>query len=244
MFLPEEWQYLEAATEAGPGRFGMVGGERLVLYCTAIQTGLRSAELRSLTGGRLFLDADPPYITCKAGSTKNRKNARQYIQPELAVDLKAHIATKAPVFGLPHESNLARMLRSDLSDARTAWLNESRDLPDEYVRREQSDFLASVNHDGEVVDFHSLRHTCGAWLAMADVLPASCATGDAARLHHADDGHIRAPIPGSRSRRGSTDARNPDRSTAAPATAGDRHGRPIGRHAPISAAPGAGREMQ
>ncbi len=170
MLLPDEWQRLETATEAGPERYGMTGGERLLLYGTAIQTGLRSNELRSLTRGRLYCDADPPYVTCKAGSTKNRKDARQYIQPELAASLKAHIATKAPkasVFGLPHETNLARMLRDDLAEARNVWLSAAKGDPQEYAQRQQSDFLTSTNHEGEITDFHSLRHTCGAWLAMS-----------------------------------------------------------------------------
>ena len=40
--------------------------ERLALYTTAIQTGLRSNELRSLTRGKLFLDDEKPFIICKA----------------------------------------------------------------------------------------------------------------------------------------------------------------------------------
>ncbi len=169
MFLPEVWWRLETATTNGSVRYGMTGTERLLLYQTAIQSGLRSGELRSLTRGRLFFDADPPYITCKAGNTKNRDFARQYIQPELAANLRAHVATKAPMapmFKMPDESKVARMLRADLSDARKAWLKEATADADEYARREQSDFLADVNHEGEITDFHCLRHTCGAWLAM------------------------------------------------------------------------------
>jgi len=174
MLLPEEWRLLEAATKAGPERYGMTGYERLLLYRTAIQTGLRSNELRSLTRGRLYFDVDRPYITCKAGSTKNRKDARQYIQTELAMSLNAHIATKAPkapVFSLPHESNLARMLRDDLAEARKEWLSEAKDDPQEFAQREQNDFLAGTNDEGEVLDFHSLRHTCGAWLAQTGAHP-------------------------------------------------------------------------
>jgi hypothetical protein len=49
----------------------------MLLYAVAIQTGLRSSELRSLTRGRLFLHVVEPFNTCKAGSTKNRQDARQ-----------------------------------------------------------------------------------------------------------------------------------------------------------------------
>jgi len=40
-----------------------------------------------------------------------------------------------------------------------------------YQSRAQSDLLAAVNHNGEQLDFHSLRHTCGAWLAIAGARP-------------------------------------------------------------------------
>ena len=134
----------------------------------------RSNELRSLTRGQRYFDSDPPYLTCKAGSTKNWKDARQYIQPELAASLQAQITTKAPqapVFSLPHESKLAQMLRDDLTEARKRWLSKAKDDPQEYAQRQQSDFLVDANHEGEVVDFHSLRHTCGAWLAMTGAHP-------------------------------------------------------------------------
>jgi hypothetical protein len=155
-------------------RYNMAAGERVLLYATAVQTGLRSGELRSLTRGRLFLDGEPPYITCKAAATKNAKDAVQYVQPELAGELRRHIATKAPaapVFAMPHETDVAAMLRADLAAARRAWLKVGKHDPEERARREQSDFLCSANHEGESLDFHALRHSCGAWLAMSGAHP-------------------------------------------------------------------------
>ena len=174
MLLPEEWPRLAAATEAGPIRYGMTGAERLLLYRVAIQTGLRAGELRSLNRARLVCDDSAPYVTCKAGSTKNRELARQYIQPDLATDLRSHIARKAPktpIFSMPPDTKLAKMIRADLADARQRWIKEARNDPDEHGRRGESDFLADQNHDGEVFDFHSLRHTCGAWLALTGAHP-------------------------------------------------------------------------
>ena len=175
MLLPDEWGWLRSVTLAdNRQRNGMEAQERVLLYATAIQTGLRSGELRSLTRGRLYLDSAPPYVTCKAGSTKNRKEARQYIQADVADGLRQHIATKAPaapVFGMPHETGVAKMLRGDLADARREWLTAAEHDPQERLRREQSDFLAVVNHEGEVLDFHGLRHTCGAWAAMSGAHP-------------------------------------------------------------------------
>ena len=172
--LPDEWGPLRAATLMAGDRFGMSGPERVLLYDIAIQTGLRSGELRSLVRGQLFLDSPQPCVTCKASATKNRKAARQYVRAELAEDLKKHAATKitnAPVFAMPRETDVAKMLRSDLADARRAWLKQAKHDSQERLKREQSDFLLDVNHEGKRLDFHSLRHSCGAWLALAGVHP-------------------------------------------------------------------------
>ena len=89
MLLPQEWHWLRSATLVAGERNGMAGLERVLLYETAIQTGLRNSELRSLKRGNLFLDADRQFITCKARCTKNRTDARLYIQSSLAESLKA-----------------------------------------------------------------------------------------------------------------------------------------------------------
>ena len=176
MLTPEEWAWLRPTTAEGPEREGMTGAERVLLYATAIQTGLRASELRSLTRGRLHLDPGDgvPFITCAAGSTKNSKPARQYIRAELADQLRAHVARKAPgapLFALPGEDKLAAMLRADLEAARQAWIKSAGDAAEERQRREQADFLAAETAEGQHLDFHSLRHTCGAWLAMAGEHP-------------------------------------------------------------------------
>jgi integrase len=174
MLLPEEWPCLRAATLVSGPREGMNPLERVALYALAIQTGLRSSELRSLTKSDLFIAGAKPYVRCRAENTKNQQEARQYIQADLAGELRRIVATKTPsanVFALPDEWSMADMLRGDLAEARKAWLNEVRHDTEARARREESDFLAVGNHEGEVLDFHSLRHTCGSWLALQGVHP-------------------------------------------------------------------------
>ena len=174
MLTPAEWPYLRAATIGSGPRDGMNPLERVALYATAIQTGLRSAELRSLTKSDLFLASEKPYVRCRAENTKNKQEARQYIQADLADELRRIAATKTPtaaVFAMPDEWSMADMLRGDLADARKQWLDEMRHDPDARAKRAESDFLAVGNHDGEMLDFHSLRHTCGSWLALQGVHP-------------------------------------------------------------------------
>ncbi len=138
---------------------------RCVLYATAIQTGLRSAELRSVTKADLLLAGEKPYVRCKAENTKNGKEARQYIQADLAGELRALVANKTPgasVFPMPVEYDVAEMLRGDLAAARQQWLDEVKHDAEARARREESDFLAYQNHEGEVLQFHALRHSTGA----------------------------------------------------------------------------------
>ena len=104
----------------------------------------------------------------------NRKTARQYIQPDLANGRREHVgneATKTRVFALPHPSNMARMLHDDLAEAKRLWMHDATDDPNEYACRSESDFLDYLNDDSERLDFHALRHTCGAWLALKGVHP-------------------------------------------------------------------------
>jgi integrase len=169
----EEWRWLDAVTRQRETRFGMTGMERAMLYSLAIQTGLRSGEIRSLTRGKLHLTSNPPFVMADAGATKNKRAARQYIQPELARELQLHVGRKlkgALIFDLPHACTMPDMLREDLEAARQAWLKTNRD-PQERLEADESDFLQSIDSDGGRIDFHSLRHTCATWLihAGADV---------------------------------------------------------------------------
>jgi integrase len=174
MLLPAEWPYLRAATLASGAREAMSPLDRVALYATAIQTGLRSSELRSLTKADLFLASDKPFVRCKAENTKNHKVARQYIQADLAEELRRLAANKTPatpVFPMPEEWKLASMLRADLAAARSRWFDEVKHDPNERARREESDFLVAKNDQGEALDFHAMRHTCGSWLAIQGVHP-------------------------------------------------------------------------
>ena len=175
----DEWRWLRATTDNGPERMGMDGRARRLLYELAIQTGLRSGELRSIARSSLMLAAERPYVLLEARQTKNGKAARQYVRPELAGDLAVFIARAMPgaaVFTMPRRENVARMMRADLEAAREAWIAEAGSNAAERVTREGSDFLRAEDHDGRVLDFHALRHTCGAWAAIGGASPKAIQT--------------------------------------------------------------------
>lgn len=122
-----------------------------LIYETAIATGLRASELRSLTRASLRVD----HLHLDAKHTKNGKVAKQYI----SADLRQRLASALP-FRIPDKS--AKLFYADLELARAAWLASKPDNP-------PVDFLAPLSPSGECLDFHALRHTCGAWLAIAGV---------------------------------------------------------------------------
>ncbi len=178
MLLPEEWLWLQSVTESRPVGFGMTGHERVVLYDLAIQTGLRAAELRSLRRSNFHLDSDQPFVICHARSTKNRKACRQYIRPELAELLRNLLPQKSPgdaAFSLPTKWRMADMIRADVQIARQAYLDAAKGDSAELNRRQSDQFLELSTEFGEF-DFHSLRHTCGAWLAQTGAHPKAIQT--------------------------------------------------------------------
>ena len=72
----------------------LCGMARALLNSTAIQTGLRSNELRSLTRGKLNLTDAFPFVVAKPGGTKNKKLARQYMRHSdirLTMDRYGHL---------------------------------------------------------------------------------------------------------------------------------------------------------
>ncbi len=179
MLMVEEWRWLRSVTEDGPERLGMDGHSRRLLYELAIQTGLRSSELRSLTRTSLMLDAKRPYVLLEAKHTKNRKAARQYLRPELAADLTQYLTRSmpgTPIFSMPRRESVATMLRSDLEAARSVWLDAVGTDAAERTEREGADFLRVEDHDGRVLDFHALRHTCGSWAAIGGASPKAIQT--------------------------------------------------------------------
>jgi len=121
---------------------------RSALYGLALGTGLRLAEIRSLTPHSFRLDADPPYVRVSPGYVKNRKPVEQPIRRDLAERLRALVGS----------SPKNKTLWSDLPDSMAAVLRA--DLIGAGV--------APEDDEGRRIDFHSLRHTYVTRLAMSD----------------------------------------------------------------------------
>jgi len=174
ILLPEEWPHL-VATAATCECFGVTRVDRPMLYAVAIQTGYRSEELRELQVHNLGTDGKQAWLTLRAEQTKNKLPAKQFITLQLHQRLINFIAATErhgadSLFTLCNPGNVSRMIARDLEKARETWVNDEKD-DEKRKKRESSDFLRRVNFAKEKLDFHSLRHTCGAWLAIKGVHP-------------------------------------------------------------------------
>jgi len=144
----------ENGAEAVKHFYRMTGEDRYWLYRLALETGLRANELRSLTASSFNLSGDEPTVTVNSTHTKNRRKAIVPLRAETATELRnylSHKAPAAPMFKMPATHQVIGMLRADLRAAGVVYR-----LDDE---------------KGHVADFHSLRHTCGSWLAAQGVHP-------------------------------------------------------------------------
>ena len=155
----DEVQWLLGVTEQRTlPEHGAPGPTRAMVYRVAGSTGFRAGELRSLAPESFDLDATPPTCTVEAGYSKRRKRDVQPLPPAMVEPLRWWLQGFEPgsrVFeGIAGDT--ARMLRSDLTAARSAWV-KAGGSEEEQARREETDFLAYRDRQGHVADFHSLR---------------------------------------------------------------------------------------
>ena len=156
---------LDWLNHQAPPREGLSGRQRAAAYKLALTTGLRAAEIRSLTVSSI--DAKTSTITVLAGYTKNRKEAVLPLRADVLADLQEQARGKlptAPLLPLPEKT--AEMFQADLAGARQFWIASA---PDDQSRS-RSDFLKRQTADGWA-DFHSLRHTFATMLAGGGVHP-------------------------------------------------------------------------
>jgi len=140
-----------ALTSEEMTRLLSVAGPRKVVYLAAVFTGLRRGELEALEWGDLKLDAPKPFLSVRASTAKNRKDAVMMLHPDLLVEFKAirpkGAGSQERVFAGRVPS--MEVFRTDLAKAKIRFLNER----------------------GYRADFHSLRHTLATNLALAGTAP-------------------------------------------------------------------------
>ena len=162
-------------------RLEQTGRERELIYKALVLTGLRKAELASLTVGQLELDPRnglTAYAVLKAADDKAGRGADVPLRADLAADLRtwlgdrleaireeasatggpqpAKLPSDAPLFTVP--TGLIRILDRDLAAAG----------------------IPKRDDRGRTVDVHAMRHTFGTHLSKGGVSPR---TAQAAMRH-------------------------------------------------------------
>ncbi len=148
----DELKRLLCAAREGRDRFGVSGEERALCYWLAVETGLRSGEIRSLTRASFVLDGDSPSVTVAAGYSKRRREDTLPLREDLTAALRAFLASRmpqAPAFRISGKHHVSKLLRFDLEAAGIIYRDDA----------------------GRVADFHSLRHTFISNLANGGVHP-------------------------------------------------------------------------
>jgi integrase len=145
----DEIKRLLKATVSGIDRAAGTPEERVLIYRTALATGLRSTELSLLTPSQINFEQCS--LTVEAAKTKNKKPDVLPLRADLVQSLKERCETKGIK---PHE----RFFRHDVYNIRKAFY---ADLKIAGIER--------VGEDGRSIDVHSLRKTFGTLLAKAGV---------------------------------------------------------------------------
>ena len=142
----DELRSLIEATEAAPAYREMTGPDRALCYRLAVASGLRYAEIASITPESFNLN-EYPTVTILAGYAKNGLTATLPLPADLGPILDGAPSGR-PLFPLPHGEG-AKMLRADLDRAGIAYRDQA----------------------GQVFDFHALRCQCATLADQAGVSP-------------------------------------------------------------------------
>ncbi len=140
-----------AFTDDEMHRLLKVAGKRRVLYLTAVMTGLRRSELKHVDRDDVHLESKVKYLSARASTTKNHKQAIIALHPDVSADLATLLET------LPKSE-----------DAIFADLMPNMDQFRADLKAAGIEF---INAKGLRADFHSLRHTLATNLAKAGTAP-------------------------------------------------------------------------
>lgn len=154
----EEWRFLKANLRRDT--WASDAKDRITLYQTAIATGYRASELRRLKRADLIHTSTGWCL--RLDTTKNKRPASQRIGEDLASRLHSINAADSTYLFPWLPERIAGIWHSDREWCRRKYVATGGD---------DDDFLARKDSSGRRLDFHALRHTCGAWLALKGMHP-------------------------------------------------------------------------
>ncbi len=132
-------------TKKAPPFRGLSGPDRAMLYMVAAYTGLRRAELASLTPKSFDLGSSSPVVTVEAASSKHRQKDQLPLKSDLAAKLACFLVRKipsAPLWPGTWRNRSADMIKADLALAKIPYKDEIERAFDFHALRHQ--FLSSL----------------------------------------------------------------------------------------------------
>lgn len=146
------------------------GRERGLIYKSLVLTGLRKAELASLTVGQLDIDGPLPCLRLDAADEKNRQGATLPLRADLANDLRGWLADKLQSL----QSEARRTIGASIP-MRLPSESPLFNVPKGLIRILDLDLqaagIAKSDERGRTLDVHALRHTFGTLLTKGGVAP-------------------------------------------------------------------------
>ena len=150
-------------TPATIDKLKWLGRTRAIAYRTLAYTGLRWSELRSITIGTAFLDAEPAFLLLQSENEKNSKGSRIPLHADLRVAL------------MEYREDRIKRLAGDCTAFPGAFDHEPffDELPVKMSKVFNQDLeaagISKKDGAGRVLDVHALRTTFGTMLARAGV---------------------------------------------------------------------------
>jgi integrase len=163
-------------SEATIDKLKWLGKTRAMIYRVLMFYGLRYSELRSITLGQVYLDADTPYIELKAANEKARRGALVPLPSHLAEALGQYIPERKkrltgrsgdfaaifpgafndkPLFDMP--GKMTKVFDFDLLFAKLATVDKATKK------------IIKSDAQGRTLDIHALRHSFCAMIAQSGV---------------------------------------------------------------------------
>ena len=164
---------LIAAAEKSKESFrGLDGTTRAMLYRLATMSGLRAAELASLTPASFDLAADTPIVTLEAGYSKHRREDVLPLHSDLVTRMRQWFTARESANGGSDEQRVILTLD------RSSETNCERLFPGTWAEKAAKMLRADLDAaeiqyltDAGYCDFHSLRHTFISNLVASGVHP-------------------------------------------------------------------------
>ncbi len=148
----EEVRKRRAFTDVEVSRLLAVAGDHKAAYLTALFTGLRRNELKALEWSDVFLDDPKPYLSARASTTKNKRQATIRLHEQVVAELR----TIKPSGSLDGRKVFAGSCLPGMWAFKT-------DL--------QRAGIVYADAQGRKADFHALRYTFATNLSKAGILP-------------------------------------------------------------------------